>query len=104
MTQVYPRISYSQSAQLTAGNQHGSGANQNASSTSPVRVSVPQAEGGQIDEMAGKVVALNRRAFHRRLRELTREYRAPLTSGEIRAIVQSRNSLVHLAKFATDDH
>ena len=65
---------------------------------------LPQAEGGQIDEMAGKVVALNRRAFRRRLRELAGEYAVPMTASEIDEIVQSRNSLVHLAKFATDDH
>src|SRR5439155_25992469 len=66
-----------------------------------LRELLPGTGDAQIDEMAGKVAALNRRAFHRRLRELTREYRVPITSGEIRAIVQSRDSLVHLAKFAT---
>jgi hypothetical protein len=51
----------------------------------------------------GKMAALKRRSFRRRLSELAREYRVPM-GDEIGQIVKARNSLVHEAAFSSDDH
>ena len=64
---------------------------------------IPSARRGDLSEAAGNVPALNRRSFRRLLSELAQQFSVPLTTDDMGQVVKTRNSLVHAAKYSTQE-